>query len=81
MNALFQGKIHWFWGDTNRPDYPLGNFHVPGATSELPGNGGLEPEVGVELELLRRRSRLRPADGPDPRRGTDLDLRPGGPQG
>ena len=49
VNAVFQGKIHWFWGDTNRPDYPLGNFHVPGATSELPGQGGLEPEVGVNL--------------------------------
>jgi hypothetical protein len=49
INAVFQGKIHWFWGDTNRPDYPLGNFHVPGATSELPGRGGLEPEDGVNL--------------------------------
>jgi hypothetical protein len=52
MNALFQGKIHWFWGDTNRPDYPLGNFYVPGATSELPGKGGLEPEVGVNLSYF-----------------------------
>jgi hypothetical protein len=49
VNAVYQGKIHWFWGDTNRPDYPLGNFHVPGATSELPGHGGLEPEAGVNL--------------------------------
>jgi hypothetical protein len=49
VNAVFQGKIYWFWGDTNRPDYPLGNFHVPGATSELPGRGGLEPEQGVDL--------------------------------
>jgi len=52
VNALFQGKVHWFWGDTNRPDYPLGNFHVPGATSELPGKGGLEPEVGVNLSYF-----------------------------
>ena len=43
LNALFQGKIYWFWGDTNRPGYPLGNFHMPGATSELPGKGGLDP--------------------------------------
>ena len=49
VNAVFQGKIYWFWGDTNRPDYILGNFHVPGATSELPGKGGLEPEQGVDL--------------------------------
>ena len=43
INALYRDKIHWFWGDTNRPDYPLGNFHVPGATSERPGQGGLIP--------------------------------------
>jgi len=45
----FQGKLHWFWGDTNRPGYVLGNFHVPGATSLLPADGGLDPDRGVEL--------------------------------
>jgi len=49
MNAVYRGKIYWFWGDTNRPSYPLGNFHVPGATSELPGKGGLDPDLGVDL--------------------------------
>jgi hypothetical protein len=49
VNALYHGKLYWFWGDTNRPGYPLGNFHVPGATSDLPGAGGLDPEVGVDL--------------------------------
>jgi hypothetical protein len=49
VNAVYRGKVHWFWGDTNRPAYPLGNFQVPGATSELPGRGGLDPEVGVDL--------------------------------
>src|SRR5688572_26400566 len=24
--AVYRGKIHWFWGDTSRPDYPLGNY-------------------------------------------------------
>jgi hypothetical protein len=52
VNALYQGKIHWFWGDTNRPDYPLGNFHVPGATSERPGQGGLDPDAGVDLSYF-----------------------------
>ena len=45
----YRGKLHWFWGDTNRPGYPLGNFHTPGATSLPPGQGGLDPEVGVDL--------------------------------
>jgi hypothetical protein len=50
VNAVYRGKIYWFWGDTNRASYPLGNFHVPGATSELPGKGGLDPDVGVDLD-------------------------------
>ena len=49
VTAVYQGKLHWFWGDTNRPSYPLGNFHVPFATSLLPDVGGLDPELGVNL--------------------------------
>ncbi len=52
VNAIFQGKIYWFWGDTNRPDYPLGNFHVPGAVSALPSRGGLAPQFGVDLSYF-----------------------------
>lgn len=50
MNAIYKGKLHWFWGDTNRPAYPLGNFHTPGAVSLLPADGGLDPDRGVNLE-------------------------------
>ena len=70
VNAVFMSKIHWFWGDTNRPDYPLGNFHVPGATSLLPGDGGLAPEVGVNLSYfvddhgLARPTCPMPGEGP-----------------
>ena len=52
VNAVYRGKIHWFWGDTNRPGYPLGNFQVPGATSRLPADGGLDPDVGVNLDYF-----------------------------
>ena len=53
VNALrTDGTLLWFWGDTNRPSYPLGNFHVPGATSKLPSHGGLDPGVGVDLTYL-----------------------------
>ena len=52
VNAVYQGKISWFWGDTNRPGYPLGNFQVPGATSRLPTDGGLDPARGVDLEYF-----------------------------
>jgi hypothetical protein len=52
LNVVYRGKIYWFWGDTNWPRYPLGNFHCPGATSRLPKDGGLDPEVGVDLEYF-----------------------------
>ena len=53
VNGVYGGRLHWFWGDTSRPGYPLGNFHVPGATSRLPADGGLDPEVGVDLDYYR----------------------------
>jgi hypothetical protein len=52
LNVVYRGKIHWFWGDTSRPAHPLGNFHVSGATSALPGKGGLDPEVGIDLSYF-----------------------------
>ena len=53
LEATFQGKIHWFWGDTNRPSYPLGTFGTPGATSAIPGKpGGLDPSLGVNLSYF-----------------------------
>lgn len=52
MNAVYRGKLRWFWGDTQRPNYPLGNFHVPGATSELPPTG-LDPDAGVDLTYFK----------------------------
>ncbi len=45
----YRGKLYWFYGDTNRLSYPLGNFGGTGAVSELPGKGGLDPSVGVDL--------------------------------
>jgi len=49
QSIVYRGKIYWFWGDTNRLSYPLGHFGTAGATSELPGKGGLDPSVGVNL--------------------------------
>lgn len=45
----YRDKLYWFWGDTERVSYPLGNFGASGATSEWPGHGGLDPGVGVDL--------------------------------
>lgn len=45
-------RILWFWGDTTRLRYPLGQFRTSAAGSRAPGAGGLDPAVGVDLEYL-----------------------------
>lgn len=35
--TVYRNRIYWFWGDTNRVNYPLGHFHMTGATTSLPG--------------------------------------------
>ncbi len=70
LAAIFEGEIHWFWGDTNRFSYPLGNFHTPGATSLLPDRGGLDPNLGVDLNYyadetgFAKATAKLPGDGP-----------------
>jgi len=48
--AIYRGRIFWIWGDT----LGLGqyNFAVSGATSDLPGHGGLDPSVGINLHYF-----------------------------
>jgi hypothetical protein len=48
QSVTYQGKIYWFWGDTNRASYALGQFGTSGAVSDLP-ESGLDPGVGVNL--------------------------------
>jgi hypothetical protein len=50
FTCIYHGRLFWMWGDTARPSYPLGNFAMSGAVSDLPGRGGLDPSVGVNLE-------------------------------
>jgi hypothetical protein len=52
LTAIFAGKIYWFWGDTQRASYPLGNFWTTGATSLLPGPGGVDPEEGIAFDYF-----------------------------
>jgi hypothetical protein len=46
--AIYRGRAYWFWGDTGRPSYPLGNFGTAGATVELPIN----PADGINYEYF-----------------------------
>jgi hypothetical protein len=48
QTAVFRGEIYWFWGDTNRLRYPLGNFHTTGARSSLSD----DPSKGVNLRYF-----------------------------
>jgi hypothetical protein len=34
--AVYRDKVYWFWGDTQKMDYPLGLFRVAGATTPVP---------------------------------------------
>ncbi|MBN2841915.1 MAG: hypothetical protein JXM68_02430, partial [Sedimentisphaerales bacterium] len=47
--TIYNGKYHWLWGDTQRPEYPLGHFKTAGATSSLPDNDVLSPGDGIAL--------------------------------
>jgi|GEM_PF-927333 F5/8 type C domain. len=53
QTIIYKDKLYWFWGDTDRPAYPLGNFRVTGATSKLPSQG-LDLDAGVDLDYITR---------------------------
>ncbi len=50
--AAYRDRIYWFWGDTSRMRYPLGQFWTAGATSLSPDQGGLDPAEGVNFEYF-----------------------------
>jgi hypothetical protein len=50
LTAIYQGKIYWFYGDTSRLSYGLGNFAMTGATSELPEK--IDPARGLDLKYF-----------------------------
>ena len=52
MAVPYRDKIYWFWGDTNRMRYPLGQFWTSGATSPLPGLDGVDPNLAVNLDYF-----------------------------
>jgi hypothetical protein len=50
LNAIYRGKLYWFYGDTNRLSYALGNFSMTGATTELPDK--IDPAAGFNLKYF-----------------------------
>ena len=70
LTAVYKDKLYWFWGDTSRAGFPLGNYQTTGATSDLPGRGGPDPDLGVDLIYFRdangfvKPMAAMPGDGP-----------------
>ncbi len=52
QTCWYNNKLHWFWGDTAKPSYPLGHFATAGAVSQLPEQGGLDPSEGIDLHYF-----------------------------
>lgn len=50
LNIIHRSKLYWFYGDTLKLSYPLGNFAMTGATTDLPDK--LDPQVGINLHYF-----------------------------
>ncbi len=70
QGVTYHGRLFWMWGDTTRPSYPLGNFHMTGATSALPSDDGLNPDVGINYDYFLGKDgfvkQMAPHPGPGP---------------
>jgi hypothetical protein len=51
--VLYNGRLYWLWGDSNIPQLNLAIYRSTCAVSDLPGRGGLDPDVGIKLTYLR----------------------------
>ena len=49
--VVYNGQIYWFFGDTLYASGG-GDFRTSGARSLLPGQGGLDPSQGVNLNYF-----------------------------
>jgi len=48
---LYRGRMIWFWGDTDRANYPLGNFHTSGAIATFP-KGRRDASLGLDYRYF-----------------------------
>ena len=48
--ARHRGRLHWAWGDTTVPRYPLGVFQTSGATTPLAPLAAAEPPLMLRYE-------------------------------
>lgn len=68
--ARHNDRLHWVWGDTNLPQYPLGLFQALGATTQLSPLDSFQPPLQLRFDYFRDESqRLKdtcPVPGPGP---------------
>jgi hypothetical protein len=68
--VAYQGRLHWLWGDSGVPQYPLGIFNSTGATSPLLTPADLTLPLRVPLAYFhdeRGQPRaISPLSGPGP---------------
>lgn len=50
--AVHRGRLFWAWGDTTMARYPLGIFHMTGATTALRPLENFEPPLKLEYDYL-----------------------------
>jgi hypothetical protein len=53
QNAVHRGRLFWLWGDTTLAHYPLGIFHMTGATTPLQALTNFIPPVRLTFEHFR----------------------------
>ncbi len=53
QTVVHNGKMFWAWGDTNLPHYPLGLFHMLGATTGLKPLQSIEPPIRMRFDYFR----------------------------
>ncbi|HZQ48550.1 MAG TPA: hypothetical protein VFC07_16150 [Verrucomicrobiae bacterium] len=67
LNAVYRGKLYWFYGDTTRASYPLGNFSMTGALTKPPEK--IDPSVGFDLHYFTGKDGFVRAMAPMPGEG------------
>ena len=52
QNAIYQNQMFWSWGDTTLAKYPLGLFHMLGATTPIQPLKSFEPPVQLTFDYF-----------------------------
>lgn len=52
QTAAHRGRMHWLWGDTILPRYPLGRFHMIGATTTATPLESFVPPLSLRYDYI-----------------------------